>query len=273
MTTETLQAGTETVVPEQTSVTVEAPAAVVVETPAVETPAAEVAVAEHTATPTLLSEVAEEKPAETPAEEKPEDKPAEEKPAEVKEEAKPEDKPAEVVAEVPAEAPVALTVADFTLPEGVTADNEKLGAFAAAANEAGLSKETAQRFVDMHAQAMQSLGEHTLSEQHRAFGETRAQWRRDVMADEQIGGAGHKTAMAAIARMRDMLVPERDRAQFNEFLLITGAGDHPAMLKLLHNAARHFDEGPAIPASKPPPDIGKAPGKKGMRSLYDKTGS
>lgn len=244
---------------------------VVPEAPAAETPAAvevpaEVAPEGHASVPTLLSSAEETAPAPTE-----EVKPPEEKAPEVKEEAAAEVKPEEPPpAEVPA---VALTVEDFTLPEGVTADREKLGAFATKATEFGLSKDVAQSLLDMHTGALKGFVEAQSAEQHRVFGEMRSQWRNEVMADEQIGGAGHQTAMAAIARTRDLLVPESDRAAFKEFLLVTGAGDHPALLKMLHNAARYFDEGQPVTAPKPPADIGKKPGRQGLRSLYNQPGT
>ena len=90
------------------------------------------------------------------------------------------------------------------------------------------------------------------------------------MADPILGGSGHQTAMGAIARMRDRFVAEADRPAFETFLRVTGAGDHPQFLKLLHNVSRAYDE-PALPPPnpKPTPTNGQPP-KKGMSSLYNK---
>lgn len=126
----------------------------------------------------------------------------------------------------------------------------------------------AQALVDLHAKQLQTYADFVASEQMRVWNETRKGWRTEVMADEQLGGAGHQTALSAIARMRDMLVPESDRAAFTSFLQATGAGDHPAFLRMLHNAARFYDEPPMPPSGiKPPPSNGKAP-KQGVSALY-----
>jgi hypothetical protein len=96
-----------------------------------------------------------------------------------------------------------------------------------------------------------------------------------VKADAEIGGAGFNTAMTAVAKMRDLFLSsarpgtdkyENDAAEFNDFLRITGAGDHPAFLRFLNNVARRFDEpiAPSIPY-KPPPDIGQRPNGAGNR--------
>jgi len=225
----------------------------------------------HTDTPTLLQDAGKpegEKPAEVKAEP---EKPAEAK-IEAAPEAKPDDKPAEKAPEPPApEIKAEPRVYEaFKLPEGLTADEKQIGEFTGILDNAALSpQERAQQLMDLHGKAMQTFAERTLENQHRAFADMRKGWRTQVMADEEIGGAGHQTAMTAIARMRDMLVPQKDRKAFEEFLLATGAGDHPAFLRILHNAARHFDE-PAVPAQtpKPAPNNGRRPGSK-MSRLYE----
>ncbi len=178
-------------------------------------------------------------------------------------------KAAEPAAPAPVLEPI---VYNFTTPEvlkGATLDAPVMAEFTKSLGEYRAAPELGQKLLDLHANAMVEYAKHTLSEQHRAFNQTRDGWRKDVLADEQIGGSGHQTAMGAIARMRDMLVPETDRPQFEQFLRITGAGDHPQFLKLLHRAAKYFDE-PGLPPEnpKPPPDIGRQNGK-GAHILYD----
>lgn len=198
--------------------------------------------------------------------------PAKEAPAA---EAKPADalKPAEAAAEAPKAAePAAPITYNFDLPEpmkGAPANDPVMKTFTEALGEFRAPPELGQKLLNLHAEAMQGLANQKLADQHRAFNETRDGWRKDVLADEAIGGSGHQTAMKAIARMRDMLVPEKDRGDFEQFLRITGAGDHPQFLKLLHRAAKYFDE-PGLPPDNPgvPPDIGRQNGK-GSAVLYD----
>jgi hypothetical protein len=219
------------------------PVAAPPETP-VETPVAPVL---HTDTPTLLE--AAGKPAETP-------------------------QTAEAASAAPATpTPAPRTYEAFTFPEGITADDKQLATYQDIAGRHNLDQETAQSLLNMHTGSLKQYAENLLSEQHRVFGETRKAWRDSVMGDEELGGAGHQTAMAAVARMRDLLVPAERMAAFNDMLRMTGVGDHPEFNRLLHAAARFFDE-PAAPTivAQPSPDRGGNAGRgAGSRRgvLYD----
>lgn len=216
-----------------------------------------------------------EKPAETPTD-KPADKPAQhtDKPTllEITEgDKKPdgEGKPAE--GEKKPETVETAKYEPFTLPEGLTADEPTIAKFSEiVGGPEKLNQETAQKLVDLYSERMGAFAQHLASEQHRIFAETRAVWVETIKADPILGGAGHQTALQAAARMRDLLVPEEHRAEFADFMRVTGAGDHPAMFRLLHNAARLFDEpaAPPIPAV-PVPDRGGSAKPSRSRVLYD----
>lgn len=211
-----------------------------VQTPAVEA-VVEPAFAPHTETPSLLETVLET-------------------PAVVEDVAK----PAEPVAPEPA--PL-RTYEAFTLPEGITAAPEQLTAFQEIAAKHNLDQEAAQNLINMHAGAITQYAEHLAQEQHRVFADTRKQWQAQIKGDPELGGAGFETTMKAVARMRDKLVPASHADEFNQFLRVTGAGDHPAFFRLMHNAARYFDE-PAAPAVVAAP-LKNPSGSKGRGLIYD----
>lgn len=191
-------------------------------------------------------------------------KPAEPAKAAAAEPAKTE--PSEPAAAAPALEPVEYA---YELPPTIQMDDATKGNFHAALDAFRTDPaKGAQGLIDLHNQTMQQYAEHLSAEQHRVFNETRKGWVTQVMSDEQLGGAGHQTAMGAIARMRDLLVPEDRREAFNEFLMTTGAGDHPEFLRLLHNAARHFDEAPLPPPDpRPAPNGGARPTGR-LRDMY-----
>lgn len=160
--------------------------------------------------------------------------------------------------------PAPMEYPEFTLPEGFSAEPERMEQYRGLLSEYRVPPEAGQRLIDAHVDALRQYAEQASAEQHRVFNETRSAWREQVKSDEQLGGAGHQTAMAQIGRMRDTLVAPERRAAFDEFLRVTGAGDHPEFLRILHNASRRFGEPSAsVPSAKPP-----SPPRR-LRDLYN----
>jgi hypothetical protein len=222
--------------------------------------------------PTLLQKFDDEQKAKAP---KPVEatKPADAKVAEAPKPGE-EPKPAETAAAEPPKPaePAAPIEYKYTLPETLKMDDAlKADVHKAFDDFRANPAEGAQRLVDLHTQAMERFAEQTLAEQHRVFNQTREEWRKQVASDPEIGGAGHQTAMGAIARMRnlvsrDMLEPRTTAdgkpmiSELDEFLQTTGAGDHPVFLKMLHRFARYFDEGQEVVADgKPTKNNGARP--------------
>lgn len=226
-------------------------------------------------TPSLLEEAkapgAEDKPAEV---EKPAEVKAEEKPAEIKPEEKPAekteaDKPKE---EAPA-APEAPPPVDykFELPENVTLPDERRTEFLGVLDAFRADPTNVQPLIDMHVAEVNRQSEIIGQQQHDQFNETRKTWRDQIKADPEMGGSGFETTTRAVARMRDLLVsshpigtPEYDREakEFNEAARITGFGDHPAIWRMLHNAARFLDEAQPLAVDIAPAPTGRQPGSR-----------
>lgn len=165
----------------------------------------------------------------------------------------------------------------FEMPEVIKDSPKEMAEFTGFLNEAKATPEIGQKMLNLHAAAMQKYADGILSRQISSFNSTRSDWAKQVMADEQIGGAGHNTAMGAIARMRDLLVSDSspgseqyaaDMAAFNEMARVTGVGDHPVFLKMLHRNARYMDApAPPPPNPKPPPGLGGKP-SQGLAGIY-----
>lgn len=197
------------------------------------------------------------KPADAP---KPEEKPADPaKPVEPTAEAKPPE---------PAKAePVKYEA--FKLPEGARPDDPAFVEATGILSELGVPQERAQALVDKHIGAMNAYATQLQQRQHDVFAETRAEWRKQIMADPVLGGAGHQTAMARVARMRDLFVPAADRKAFDDFCRLTGAGDHPVFHKLMYSVGARFDEpAPAPQPNNPAPDRG-GNAKRGAAGRYN----
>src|ERR1700688_2039443 len=211
-----------------------------------------------------------DKPAEAakPETATPEEKAAADKP---KEEPKPGEKAAEAKPAEPA-AVIDIDKHEFKIPETIKADPETLGKFKGILKEALANPaEAGQKLLDLHAEAATAFAAQTRRDQFKTFNDTTAAWDKKVLADVEFGGAGHATASAAVARARDALISsapygsakyKSDLAEYEEFIRNTGAGSHPAMWRILHNAAAIIDEpqardlpahiGPVKNAGKPP---------------------
>lgn len=135
-----------------------------------------------------------------------------------------------------------------------------------------------QALLDLAAKSFGDMAQKLQADQWKAFADTNQTWRTQVMADPVLGGAGHDTAMALVAQARNNLVSsakpdspqyQKELGEFNNMMLATGVGNHPAFLRLLHNAARYVREAPLPPENpKPTKDAGRAPGRKGLGSIY-----
>jgi len=227
---------------------------------------------------------AEAAPAEVKAEEKAADAPKEgdqpktadgdKKPVEAAKEGdqpKPEEKPAEPPKLEPVEY-------KFELPEGFNLADDLKTQFTGVLDGFRQDPSNVQPLVDFHVAEVNRIVEKIGDDQHRVFNDTRREWQKQIKGDEEFGGAGFETSSKAVARMRDLLVsshkpgtPEYDRQakEANEFFRITGAGDHPVLWRILHNAARYLDEAPLPPANIGPAPGGRAPNGSKRSMLYD----
>ena len=172
-----------------------------------------------------------------------------------------------------AAAPAPFTYEPFVIPDGITADPERIAAYTALLSEHRVPQETAQKLLDLHAATMQQQAAAMAADQQRAFTEMRNDWATQIRGDAELGGSGYQTTVHAVAEMRDLFVAAEHRKEFDDFLRVTGAGDHPAFWRLLNNAAKRFRE-PAMPnyTPAPVPDRGAPPrGARGSfaAAIYD----
>jgi len=224
-----------------------APVPVVEAAPVTEAKTADEVTAE---TPTLLQEV------------KDEPKKEEAKPAEAKVEGE------KTEAEPPIEAALEPIKYELNFPETLAADDTVKAEVSELFNEGRITPEHGQKLVDFYDKKAAEYRDYLQREQVNVFNKMRADWRTEVKKDPELGGAGYDTTIAAIARVRDKLVPASERKAFNDFCIYTGAGDHPAFLKMLHRAAAILDEPPPrAPDPKPVPQ-GRQPGQRRSAVLY-----
>lgn len=207
----------------------EATAAPVTETaaaPTTETPAVD----PRERGPSLLSAEPEAKSAEG------------EKPADAPKEGEPEKKAEEAAKAEP------LKPEDykFELPENIAAEDPALKAFTEGAAELGISQEAAQALINKVAPQMQEAA----LEPYRQWAQLQEKWLGEVKADPEIGGSKLEGALATIASAFNTL-GDNGGKDVRAALDMTGAGNHPAVIKFMHKVAVALTEAGAVTGSPP----------------------
>ena len=147
---------------------------------------------------------------------------------------KPQEKPAE---------PKPLTKADLVLPEGFTADDKTQDSFIEIANKYSFSKEAVDALVKLQADVQKGLSEKGKSD----WETTQADWKKAAETDKDIGGAKLQPALANISKLIDQYGDDEFRAVMD----LTGAGNHPAFIRMLNKVASKVvqEGGPVSPGN------------------------
>lgn len=127
---------------------------------------------------------------------------------------------------------------EFQAPEGMSYDDQVIGAFKDVAKELNLSQKQAQHLLDKCAPVIAQRQ----VEQIKAVSD---QWVERTKADKEIGGTNWTRAASDIARVRDKFGVNADGKMdpdIAEFMQ-TPIGNHPGLLKLLARVGRAFGEG------------------------------
>lgn len=186
----------------------------------------------------------------------PEPAPAPEAPAP---EAKPADAPVADPA-APPEAPVATPAYEFKLPEEVQAAPDQLaklseligGLEVDAKLDHGKAQEFGQKALDYHLSELQRVTNEIDQQGRAAWNDMREGWRNTFKSDPELGGNRQQTTLAACNRIIDQFGGnDAQRAELRTILGTTGAGDHPALIRLLANVGKALGEGRPVPAVVP----------------------
>ena len=126
----------------------------------------------------------------------------------------------------------------FQAPEGMSYDDQVIGAFKDVAKELNLSQKQAQHLLDKCAPVIAQRQ----IEQIKAVSD---QWVERTKADKEIGGTNWTRAASDIARVRDRFGVNADGKMDPDIaeFMSTPIGNHPGLLKLLARVGRAFGEG------------------------------
>ncbi len=123
---------------------------------------------------------------------------------------------------------------DFTLPEKMEEDKELLEKALPVFKELNLSQEQAQKLVNLQTEYIQEAAK----EQQDVWEKTKEDWRDEAKNDKEFGGAAFDENVALAKKGRDAF----GSTEFNNMLDITGAGDHPEMVRFLIKAGKAVSE-------------------------------
>lgn len=112
---------------------------------------------------------------------------------------------------------------EFSFTEGFEPDEALLSEFRGVAAEYGLSKEQAQKLVDIQNKASSAAE----VAQRQSFDATVSEWAKQTAADPEIGGPNYEANIAITrAGLKAVAGPELE-----SILNQTGLGNHPALVK------------------------------------------
>jgi hypothetical protein len=116
--------------------------------------------------------------------------------------------------------------------------------------ELGLDQAAAQKLVDTYNELSKREGERL----DKVVNDMRAGWREDINKDPAMSGK-LETIKADIGRMKDSIFSGRDgpdqRKAFEDAMNLTGAGDHPAIVRAWWRASEAYREGQHVSGAGP----------------------
>jgi hypothetical protein len=149
-----------------------------------------------------------------------------------------------------------LTAESFTLAEGITLDEAQLTPFLEIMNTADLTRaELAQKLVDYQVSSQQTAGEAADEAATSMWNETQKEWQTQANALPDIGGAAMSETLATIKK--GLTLVGADAATF-QALDLTGAGNHPEVIKVLHALTARLSETAPVAGSPPTGTLSQA---------------
>lgn len=123
---------------------------------------------------------------------------------------------------------------DFSAPDGVAIDADALTEFKGLAKELNLSQTDAQKVVDLGPKLMEKWQ----SKNAEAISTAVAQWEKDTIADQEIGGDKLKENLAVAKTALKTFGSE----QLAKLLHESGLGNHPEIIRAFYRVGKATSE-------------------------------
>ena len=145
-------------------------------------------------------------------------------------------------------------------------DPERLGLFTGVLQESRVPPAAAQKMLDLHLDELNRAVSARDQRQWDVFADTQRDWRDKVMADPELGGSRHATAIKTVMGLIDAFSQRpgadgkgrpaeevaAERKELMDVARVTGVANNPTWLRLLHWAGDKYVREPG-PRAAPPP--------------------
>lgn len=150
----------------------------------------------------------------------------------------------------------------FKLPEdlGITYEEAGLGEFTKELAEFQVKTKAdqkemqafGQKLIDRHVSELRTTVNRLNDFYMNEFEKQKAEWRDAFEKDPELGGNRRDTTISsALEFIRTHGGTPEQQKEFRTLMDQTGVGNHPAMIRILAQAARAMSEGKPLPAAKP----------------------
>jgi hypothetical protein len=136
----------------------------------------------------------------------------------------------------------AMTAADYgelALPEGVSPDDPLVKAFVDGAAKGGMDKESVQAVIS---ELGPKLHEQLMAPQ-KAWSDMNAAWVNQVKTNPEFGGPKLDAAMSTVTAGLNAVLTPQEISELNDALDVTGAGNHPGVVRALYRMSARLTEG------------------------------
>lgn len=140
----------------------------------------------------------------------------------------------------PAEPEGPLTADSIKIPEGMIVDDASRDEFLGVMNNADLTPQArAQALIDLQSKAMQAVSERG----NKLWSDMQETWVKDARTQM---GEGLEPALGNISKLLDQFGGTAEQIkELRDVFTLTGAGNHPAMIRFLDNLGKPIREGQA----------------------------
>jgi hypothetical protein len=139
----------------------------------------------------------------------------------------------------------------WKVPEGYELDAGLVEEASPIFRKAGLSQEQTQELVDFYAKHSIKSAEEVAAANNKAFWDARRAWREELKNDDMTKGlvgtdGNHGPDSPLIKTISEAMIGLQNPKLVQDFkaaMELTGAGDHPAFVKVLYSLAKQVTEG------------------------------